>query len=185
MDRVIREKTFRHFKVDLEEVEKRHHLVFNIFETGKMTLQEYLQEVVFYIPRSFTKSQFVDFIYKNTIPNQESIDFFLNIKNKYKLQVIAVSNEGKEFTVYRVKKFRLMKLFDAVVSSSFVHLRKPDKDIFQLAIDIAQADVKNSIYVDDRQLLVDAAKKLGVNGICFTTLEDTKQKFAKYGLTLN
>ena len=40
------------------EMEDRHHLVFETFEEAKLTLKEYLDWVVFYRKRSFTRTQF-------------------------------------------------------------------------------------------------------------------------------
>ena len=48
-----------------------------------------------------------------------------------------MSNEGRELTVFRVRKFGLDKVIDFFVCSCFVHLRKPDKDIWRIALDIA------------------------------------------------
>ena len=47
-DRHARKQVAARFALDLSELEERHHLVFETYETGKLTLDEYLDLVVFY-----------------------------------------------------------------------------------------------------------------------------------------
>jgi putative hydrolase of the HAD superfamily len=106
------------------------------------------------------------------------------IKKQYRLKVIAVSNEGRELNDYRVKAFKLNELFDAFISSSFVHLRKPDADIFRMACDISQTAPEYSIYIDDRLMFVNVAESLGMNGMHYQGLDKAKIQLKKYGLSM-
>ena len=47
-----------------------------------------------------------------------------------------MSNEGRELNEHRIRTFGLADFVDFFVSSCFVHFRKPDTDIFQMAIDL-------------------------------------------------
>ena len=86
-------------------------------------------------------------------------------------------------TIY-CKAFKLNDLFDAVISSSFVHLRKPDKDIFKMASDISQTAPENSLYIDDRQMFVEVAQTLGLNGLHYVGLEEAKKQLKVFGLDM-
>ncbi|MEO5642614.1 MAG: HAD hydrolase-like protein [Bacteroidia bacterium] len=183
-DTPTRSKAIAHFKLDADQTQERHHMVFDTFESGKMTLDAYLDYVIFYEVRSFTKDQFVHYMHEQSQRIENSIEFFKAIKAKYTLRVIAISNEPRELNNYRIRHFKLMELFDAVISSSFVHLRKPDVAIFKLAIDIAQSEENNALYIDDRQLFIEIARGLGVNGIQFTDLEEVKNKLKDFDLSL-
>src|SRR6478752_7226483 len=125
-----RNKAVKHFKLNAEELNERHHLTFDTYEEGKLTLSEYLKRIVFYEERSFSEQDFITFMFKQSLPFQDTIDFFKEIKKRYQLKIIAVSNEGRELNTYRIQTFKLNELFDAFVCSSFVHMRKPDSDIF-------------------------------------------------------
>jgi putative hydrolase of the HAD superfamily len=182
-DTPTRDKAIAHFKLNGEEIQERHQMVFDTFESGKIMLDTYLGYVVFYEARSFTKEGFIRYMYEQSLPLDGSIDFFKALKQRYHLQVIAVSNEPRELNDYRIKHYTLTALFDAVISSSFVHMRKPDEGIFKLAIDISQANVDRCIYIDDRRLFVDIAIGLGLHGIQFTTLEEVKDKLNDLGLS--
>jgi putative hydrolase of the HAD superfamily len=66
---------------------------------------------------------------------------------------------------YRIDRFHLDKLFDLVLFSGFVGLRKPDVAIFKLALHISLANPEESIYVDDRLMFVQIARSYGLRGI--------------------
>ncbi|MBA3816617.1 MAG: HAD-IA family hydrolase, partial [Parachlamydiaceae bacterium] len=149
-DRNIRKNAAEQFDMDFEEFENRHQLCFYLFEIGKISLKEYLEETVFYKERSFTMEKFIDFMHAQSKPYDEMIAFVKELKDKYHLKVVILSNEGRELTDYRQKKFALTDFADFFVVSSYVHLRKPDKDIFQLALDLVQTPPESIIYIDDR-----------------------------------
>jgi putative hydrolase of the HAD superfamily len=181
-DREARNKAIAHFELNSEETNERHHLTFDSYEEGKLTLKEYLQRVVFYETRNFSPDDFIAFMFKQSIPYQETIDFFKQLKKLHSLKIIAVNNEGKELNAYRIKEFKLGTLFDAFVSSCFVHFRKPDADIFRMAVDIAQTGIENSLYIDDRLMFVEVAQSLGMHGIHHQGLETTKAQLKNFGL---
>ena len=96
------------FGLDLEEINERHHLCFDTYERGKLTMDEYLLQVVFYQHRDFTAEEFKGFIYAQSQELPENIAYFKDLKSKHHLKVFAVNNEAKEMNEYRIKKFRLL-----------------------------------------------------------------------------
>jgi putative hydrolase of the HAD superfamily len=179
-----RNKAIDHFKLDGEAFHKRHLLTFETYEEGNLTIQEYLQRIVFYENRSFSPDDFIAFMFSQSTAYKDSILFFKGIKERYHLQVIALSNEGRELNAYRLATFQLTTLFDAYVSSSFVHRRKPDLVMFRMAIDIAQAVPEASLYIDDTLLFVEVMRDLGMNAIHYRGLEDAKRQLKEVGLRL-
>jgi putative hydrolase of the HAD superfamily len=121
-------------------------------------------------------------MFKKSLAYPEMIQLICELKKKYNLKVAVISNEGRELNQYRINTFKLNEFVDFFVSSSFVHFRKPDADIFKVAIDISQSDVETSLYIDDRMLFVQVAEQLGLKGIHHTVYEDTKAQLADYGL---
>lgn len=173
-DTALRKKAAETFKLDLKEMETRHHLTFDTYEVGKLSLEEYLKRVVFYQSRSFSEQQFKDFMFGETRPFSEMITLVKEFKGLYNLKVAVVSNEGRELTEYRIQTFGLKDFVDYFVASSFVHLRKPDVDIYKLALDMAQVKPEEVAYVDDRAMFVEVANSLGINGIHHTSIETTR-----------
>jgi putative hydrolase of the HAD superfamily len=123
-------------------------------------------------------------MFRQSTAFKDAILFFKEIKERYHLQVIALSNEGRELNAYRLASFQLNTLFDAYVSSSFVHRRKPDLVMFRMAMDIAQAVPEQSLYIDDTLLFVEVMRDLGMNTIHYRSLEDAKRQLKELGLRL-
>lgn len=181
-DRQARGEAAVLFNLDSVDLEERHHLTFDTYEVGKLTLDEYLERIVFFEERSFSYDDFKEFMFKKSLPYLEMIQLICELKKKYNLKVAVISNEGRELNQYRINTFKLNEFVDFFVSSSFVHFRKPDADIFKVAIDISQSDVETSLYIDDRMLFVQVAEGLGLRGIHHSSYEDTKMQLAAYGL---
>lgn len=181
-DHHSRQKAADHFKMDWTEFENRHHLTFDTYEEGKLTLEDYLSRVVFYQKRPFTASAFKRFMFAESQPYSQMIKLIRRLKAKYHLKIVAVSNEAREINAYRIQKFQLDGFIDAFISSCFVHVRKPDTDIFRLAFDVSQAEADQVIYVENTPMFVQIAEGLGIQCILHTDYKTTCAKFAEFGL---
>ncbi len=174
-----RESAAKTFDLDPIEMEKRHNLFFDIYEVGKISLDKYLNRVVFYEKRPFNRSQFKKFIFSQSKPFPQMIDLIFRLKERYGLKVVAVNNEGRELNDYRIKKFKLGSFIDFFISSGIVHLRKPDEEIYQLALDAAHVSPKQVVYIDDRLMFVEVAKGLKIQGIHHTDFKSTEALLTK------
>jgi putative hydrolase of the HAD superfamily len=183
-DRYARRRAADNFGLDCDEMDDRHHLTFDTYEEGKLSLESYLTRVVFHKERSFSRDDFKKFMFDQSQAHSEMLDVMQRIKQRYALVVGAISNEGRELTVFRIQKFDLKSIIDFFVSSCFVHFRKPDEDMYRIALDIAQAAPERSVYIDDRALFVEVARSLGINGIHHVGYDATRAALAEYGLYL-
>ncbi len=181
-DHLSRKQAAADFKLEWSEMEERHQLNFAIYEEGKLTLKEYLDRIVFYQKRPFTHAEFRRFMFLQSKPFPEMIELIISLKAKYGLKVIVVSNEGREMNVYRIRKFKLYAFVDAFISSCFVHLRKPDAEIFRLALDISQAPAKQVIFIDNTLMFTQIAEGLGIQSILHMDYHSTNLKLASFGL---
>jgi putative hydrolase of the HAD superfamily len=172
------------FGLNLAELDTRHRLTFDTYETGKLTLEEYLSRTVFYEPRSFTMAEFRAFMCAQSKPYPEMIGLIRTLKRQYGLKIVAVSNEGRELNDHRIRAFGLTEVIDFFVSSCYVHLRKPDTDIWRLALDLAQTPAGQVLYIDDRPLFVSVADGLGIRGIQHVDVATTQTTLASFGLTV-
>lgn len=172
------------FNLNLKEMEYRHNQTFNTYELGKLTIDEYLNRVVFYEKRKFTSAEFKKFMFMQSKPYPFMINLIQKLKAKYGLKIVVVSNEARELNAYRIKKFKLDRFIDFFISSCFVHLRKPDADIFRLALDIAQVSVRQIVYIENTFMFVQVAERLGIRSIHHTNCKNTRAKLSSYGLVL-
>jgi putative hydrolase of the HAD superfamily len=181
-DHLARKQAAKHFKLEWAEMEARHHLTFEVFEVGRLTLEDYLNLVVFHKKRSFARNQFRQFMFAQSKPFPEMIDLVIQLKQNLGLKIVIVSNESREMNAFRSSKFGLDKLSDCFVSSSFVHMRKPDVEIFQLALDLAQVRPENAIFIDNTPMFIQIAESLGIQGILHTDCKSTRAKLSQLGL---
>lgn len=181
-DHIGREKAVEKFNLNKDEINQRHHLTYDTFELGKIDLNTYLKRTVFYKKRKFTVKEFKDFMFAQSVSYPHMIKMIKELKAKNNLRTIAVSNEAKELNNYRIKKFKLKEIIDAFISSSYVHFRKPDVDIFKIALDVAQFEPDEVVYLEDRMMFVEVASSLGINAVHHTDYASTVYKLANFGL---
>ena len=180
----FRKLAAKKFDLDLEEFEKRHNQSFDTYEEGKLTIKEYLNRVVFYEKRPFTPAQFKKFMYDQSKSYPEMIELIRRLKAQYRLKIIVLSNEARELNAYRIRKFKLNEFVDFFISSCYVHLRKPDEDIFRLALDTAQAPTRQVVYIENTPMFVKIAEGLGIRSILHTDYKSTCAKLSALGLKI-
>ncbi len=170
-----RHEAAKKFGIDYAELDALHNFIFNVYEIGSITLDEYLDTVVFNQPRDFVREDFKDFMYAQSVELPDMLKWLKEWKNDCGFRIISINNEGKELNDYRVQKFKLHQAFDAFISSCEVSRRKPDPRIFKLALGIAQASPSQCVYFDDRVMFVNAAQNLGIRSFHHTSFEETKK----------
>lgn len=181
-DRGSRRKAMQKFGLDWDEFEDRHELVVNAFETGKTTLQEYLQRTVFYRPRAFSPADFQAFMFSESQPLGESIALLGRVASGGRYLVATVNNESLELNEYRIRQYELRKYFSAFFSSCYLGVRKPDAAIYQLALSITQRAPAECVMIDDRPLNLECAKELGISTIAFTNAKQLEEDLARLGV---
>ena len=181
-DRQARRRAADLFDLDYEQLNERHHLTFDTYESGKLSLDDYLKRTVFYEKRTFSPLEFTRFIMEQSQPHPDMIALVSQLKLTYGLKLVAVNNEAREINAHRIRQFELDSFIDAFVSSCYVHLRKPDVDIFRLALDVAQVEPEQVVYVDDRAMFVQVARTLGMHCLHHTAYETTVAAFRSLGL---
>jgi putative hydrolase of the HAD superfamily len=178
----IRRQAAEQFGLDYDEMNERHHLTFDTYEEGKLSLDDYLDRVIFHQERPFSREEFKKYMYAQSKPFPDMLALMRELKTRHNLQMAAVSNEGRELTMYRVEQFKLRSFIDFFISSCFVHYRKPDADMYRIALDISQAHPGQVVYIDDRAMFVEVARGLGIRGILHSGYMATRSALADLGL---
>jgi putative hydrolase of the HAD superfamily len=178
-----RELAAKTFQLDFDAMEKRHQEIFATYELGKIQIEYYLQHVVFNQERNFSSIQFQEFMFSQSQSYPQMLELIRELKQKYRLKVVAVSNEALELNMHRIKTFRLNELIDFFISSCFVHLRKPDPEIFQLALNVSQVDNNQVAYIEDTPMFVNIAANLGIHSIQHMDYQQTSKQLAQLGLS--
>jgi putative hydrolase of the HAD superfamily len=181
-DHTARKRAAKKFDLDSAEMEDRHARTFDTYEEGKITLEEYLRRVVFYQQRPFTRAEFRRFMFAQSKPYPRMIELVTGLKKQYGLKVVVVNNEGRELNEHRIRTFKLDSFADFFISSCYVHLRKPDADIFHLALDIAHVRAREVVFIENTPMFVQVAEGLGIRSILHTDAESTRERLGKLRL---
>ncbi|HTW79706.1 MAG TPA: HAD family phosphatase [Terracidiphilus sp.] len=156
------------FGLDRASFETRHLAVFDAWEKGEITLDAYLNEVVFNEPRPFTRDEFFAFILAQSkiLPNG-ALGVLAELAASKNYMVGSLNNEARETNDYRFATFGLRQHFKVAFSSCYVGLRKPHVEMYRRAIDILGVSPDRILFIDDRQENVDGAVQAGIKGIRF------------------
>ena len=172
---ISRQKAAAHFGIDYDEMNVLHNFIYNVFEIGGISLDDYLDTAVFHRSRDFTKADFKEFMYAQSEELPKMLPWVKNWKKRTDLPVFALSNESRELNDFRIEKFNLHEVFDGFFSSCYLGVRKPNPRIFKEAMQIAQIKPSECVYFDDREMLANTAKKLGMNAIHHQKFETSKK----------
>ena len=181
-DTAGRERAVRHFELDPEEFAQRHEMVFGGYEEGKMSIEDYLRFSVFHTPRPFSRAEFITFMKEQSQKLPQMLEILEDIKTKYAIPIFALSNEGRELAEYRIETFHLRKVIDAFIVSGFVGMRKPSLGIYKMALDLAQVKAEEALYIDDREVLIEAGGRAGLLTLWNTSIDLTLKELCRHGL---
>ena len=170
------------FHLDWEEFQDRHDLSFPAFDTGHISLDEYLNRTLFYRPRAFTREEFVAFMFAQSKEYPESRALLDKVARSGKYFIGSINNEPLELNEYRIKAFDLRRDFQVFFSSCYLHARKPEEMIFRIALEVTQRPAGESVFLDDRPLNLENPRKLGMKTIHYQNAEQLRAELKKCGV---
>ncbi len=181
-DHTERTEALDRFSLDAKEFQSRHEMVVSSFERGKITLDEYLDSTVFYCKRSFTREAFRDAMFSLSQPFPEVLQFAQSLADSSRYLMATINNESRELNYYRMDKFGLRKMFRLFFSSCFVGLRKPEADIYRLALETTQIPAGECCFIDDRAINLENAAKVGMQTIQMQSLAQLQADLSRLGV---
>jgi putative hydrolase of the HAD superfamily len=154
-----------HFSLDVEDLEARHQLLASAFERGERSLEAYLDQVVFHQERAFSRDAFSAFMRQQSQPHPSSLRLIRSLALEGSYRLATINNESRELNRHRIDTFRLREIFSTFFSSCYLGVRKPDARIYEIALDVMQAERAASLFVDDREENVAAALAVGMRAL--------------------
>jgi putative hydrolase of the HAD superfamily len=179
-DHEERDQAVETFLLNKTEFEARHHELVPNFEEGRLTLDEYLDRVIFFQARTFSREQFKQFMFSLSKPKSQSLELARSLSAKYFMGTI--NNESRELNEYRIRTFGLADSFDVFVSSCYVGRRKPDERIYKLALDLTQHTPQECCFIDDRPANIEAAAKVGLSTVLMKDPQQLRRDLQALGL---
>lgn len=184
-DHSERADLFREFQIDRDDFESRHDIVNDPWEKGEITVDEYLDQTLFYEPRDFTREQFLARMkdMSRWLPHS-AIDIVRRLASQQDVRLAMLSNESRELMDHRIETFGLGQTFSTFLVSAYVGLRKPDPKIFNLALDVMQSTPEQTMFIDDRRENAAAASALGIHGVRYEGPQHLEEELKRLGVKL-
>ena len=167
-DTGARRSAAAHFSLDVEAMEARHQAVEDAFERGERSLDAYLDDVIFHRHRAFSRDAFIEFMRAQSQPHAQVLSLIQRLAAARSYALATINNESRELNRHRIDTFRLRHIFGAFFSSCYLGVRKPGARIYEIALDVMQADPATSLFVDDREENVQSARAIGMRTIQVT-----------------
>lgn len=183
-DRSARHDAAEVFKFDYDEFADRHDLSFPAFDSGQITLNQYLDRTLFYRSRAFTREEFTAFMFAQSKEYPESRAVLKAVASSGKYLMAAVNNEPLELNQYRIEAFHLKSDFQLFFSSGFLGTRKPEELIFRIALEVTQREPEECVFIDDRTINLESPRRLGLNVIHYQDAAQLRQELTALGVAV-
>ncbi len=176
-DHAERNVVLGHFQVEREEFERRHPAANDLWEKDQISLEQYLEETVFWKPRDFSAAEFYSAMEAQSVPVPNTALAILGRLSASKSVKLGIlNNEARALNDYRLNKYELRPHFEVFFSSCYVRLRKPDPLIYRLAVDVLQQDPATIAFIDDREKNTAPAAQLGMYAIHYKGPEQLEKE---------
>jgi putative hydrolase of the HAD superfamily len=182
-DTPTRERAIAAFGLDSADFHARHGMVKTAFETGRLSLDGYIQKTVFLRHRPFSKDEFKSFMFNQSQLLGDTLDWVRALAASDRYRLFTLNNESRELHEYRVQTFGLGPVFRSFLTSCYLGQVKPDEDIYLNALGIACCTAREAVFVDDRALNVETALMLDLQAIVFRNLEQLRAELKEHGVT--
>jgi putative hydrolase of the HAD superfamily len=183
-DRHSRRHCVESFGLDYEEFRDRHEFVADAFETGRMSIDDYLDRTVFYRDREFTREAFLQGMMAESQPFPDALMVVEELTGSGRYLLATLNNESKELNQARIDTFGLRRHFTAFFSSGFLGVKKPDQAIYRLALHLTQRDPAECVFIDDRDLNLECAIREGMNAIHYRDPGQLRSELAGIGIDI-
>ncbi len=183
-DRHSRQRAAERFKLDWEDFEDRHELVVGRFETGRLSLDHYLERTIFYRPRDYGKDEFKAYMFAQSKAIKGTLEVVGRLARTGRYLMATLNNESRELNLYRIERFGLPRYFSIFMTSSFLGVKKPEDEVFHLALDLSQRKAEDCLFIDDRELNVECAVRCGLRALHFKNAAQLEQDLRNAGLEL-
>jgi len=155
------------FGLDDTDLTTRHDAAVAVWESGGMSLDQYLDRTVFYRTRPFSRAAFVAFMLSQSVAFPETIAVARDVARTGRYRLMTLNNESAELNTHRLRTFGLRDLFVTFFTSCWLGVLKPSPQIYERALAMSQADPEAAVFIDDREHNLEPARQLGMRTILY------------------
>jgi epoxide hydrolase-like predicted phosphatase len=147
-------------------------------ERGEISEQEFARRLAEELNDGFDLARLRALYFELIHPNEPMIRFIAEQRRRGLRTALLTNNVREWEPLWRAKLPELDEVFEIVVDSAFVGMRKPEPGIYELTVERLGDDLtaRECLFVDDIELNCEAARALGMTAVWF---QDSEQAIAE------
>jgi putative hydrolase of the HAD superfamily len=143
-----------------------------VLERGEITETEFRARIEPHLEDGFDLARLRALYFERLEPNGPMIEFVRDLRGRGVRAALLTNNVREWEPLWRSKLPEVDELFELVVDSAFVGLRKPDPAIFELTLErLGGVAPRRCVFVDDLDVNCEAARGLGMAAVRFESAE--------------
>jgi len=162
------------FGISQAEFWKPRKRFLNDYVTGKINLDQFLLSIMEINGLNKNKLSEAKKLHEKNlslIPGMEEL--LRSLQKNYSL--ILAAGDGKESLDMKLKKFDLAPYFNKIYATCYIGLLKSDTNFYKEILHKSNLNPKETLFIDDQEPHLNAAKKLGIHTILFENLPKLKK----------
>ena len=161
----------------LADAAERHgeHPLF-VLERGELSEAEFIRRLEHELGDGRTLDGMTETYFRHLERNHEMIDLMADLRGRGHRMAMLTNNVREWEARWRSMIPEIDEIFELVVDSAFVGMRKPEHEIYHLTVDRLGGGLRpeDCVFVDDIGLNCDAAREVGMTAVLFETTEQTR-----------
>jgi putative hydrolase of the HAD superfamily len=141
-------------------------------ERGEISEQEFARRLAEQLHDGFDLARLRQLYFERIEPNPPMIRFVGDLRRRGLRTALLTNNVREWEPLWRAKLPELDEIFEVVVDSAFVGMRKPEPGIYELTLErLGDVRPEECLFVDDLEVNCHAARELGMTAVRFDHAE--------------
>lgn len=156
------------------------HDISNRLDRGDITREEFTQDLAKKVGTD--SSKIWGEMFKKIKINDELLNYIEPLKKNYKIGLLTNYNHlwmNELFSIYKLEKY-----FDSKVISSLHNVIKPEKEIYQLSLDLLKIKPEEALFFDDRQRNIEGGEDVGIKSFLFVNNKKFIEDLSSCGIVI-
>jgi putative hydrolase of the HAD superfamily len=142
-----------------------------VLERGEISASEFRARIEPHLEDGFDLTRLSTLYFERMRANRPMIEFVREVRGRGLRTALLTNNVREWESLWRAKLPEIDELFEVVVDSAFVGMRKPDPAIYELTLERLGVMAEECVFVDDLELNCEAARALGMTAVRFVRAE--------------
>jgi putative hydrolase of the HAD superfamily len=142
-----------------------------VLERGEISESEFRARIEPHLEDGFDLTRLRTLYFERMEPNRPMIEFVREVHGRGLHTALLTNNVREWEPLWRAKLPEIDELFEVVVDSAFVGIRKPDPAIYELTLERLGVAAEECVFVDDLERNCDTARSLGMSVVRFERAE--------------